>query len=120
MDPITFNEVFRKRTKKLAISIMRFYSGLTKKEEVGIIGKQLIRSATSIAANFRATSLSRSMKERYSKFCIVVEVADETIFWIELLEESHLEIIIPDNIKEEALEILKVMAACKKGLKAKF
>jgi four helix bundle protein len=84
MEPIVFNETFRKRTKKLAISIMRFYAGLSKKDEIRIIGKQLIRSSTSIAANFRATSLARSMKERYSKFCIVVEEADETIFWMEL------------------------------------
>lgn len=99
---------------------MRFYAGLSKKDETRIIGKQLIRSATSVAANFRTTCLARSIRERYSKFCIVVEEADETLFWIELLEECHLGINVPKNIKEEAFEILKVMASCKKGIKAKL
>ena len=120
MEPTTFNAVFKNRTKKLAISIMRFYVNLPKEAEVEIIGKQLIRSVTSVASNFRTTYLARSVKERYSKFCIVVEEIDETVFWLELLEESHLKIIIPSDIKDEALEILKVMASCKKGLKAKL
>jgi len=120
MEQIAFNKLFRVRTKKLAISIMKFYAGLMKKDEIRIIGKQLIRSATSVAANFRAVCIARSLKERYSKLCIVVEEADEVLFWLELLEESHLRINVPDNIKKEALEVSKVMATCRKGLKAKF
>ena len=68
MEQIAFNEVFRKRTKKLALSIMKFYSNLSKNDEVRIIGKQLMRSTTSVAANFRAVCIARSIKERYSKF----------------------------------------------------
>jgi four helix bundle protein len=120
MEQIKFNEIFKKRTKQLALSIMKFYAGLPKKDEIRIIGKQLIRSTTSVAANFRAVCIARSIRERYSKFCIVVEEADETIFWLELLEESHLKIKIPIFIKNEALEISKVMSSCKKGLKAKL
>ena len=119
MDTGSFNEVFRKRTKKLAISIMGFYAHLPKTDEIRIIGKQLIKSATSVGANFRAVCLAGSVKERYSKYCIVVEEADEMIFWLELLEESHLKIAIPDSIKNEALELSKVMASCKKRLKNK-
>jgi four helix bundle protein len=120
MEQIAFNELFRKRTKTLAISIMRFYAGLSKNDEVRIIGKQLIRSTTSVAANFRAVCIARSLKERYSKLYIVVEEADETNFWLELLEESHLKITVPRFIKKETLEISKVVATCRKSLKAKL
>ena len=120
MDQLAFNEIFRKRTKKLALQIMKFYSGLQKANEIRIIGNQLLRSVTSVAANFRAVCIARSIRESYSKLCIVVEEADETLFWLELLEESHLKIEVPNKIKMEALEISKVMASCKKGLKAKL
>ena len=105
MEQIAFNELFRKKTKQLTLSIMRFYSNLSKNDEVRIIGKQLIRSSTSVAANFRAVCVARSVKERYSKLCIVVEEADEALFWLELLAESHLKINIPDHLIKEALEI---------------
>ncbi len=90
MDPILFNETFKKCTKLLALSILKFYSGLSKKDELRIIGKQLIRSATSVSANFRATCIARTPRERYSKFCVVVE-ADETIFWLEILRRKSSE-----------------------------
>ncbi|MCH2085526.1 MAG: four helix bundle protein, partial [Saprospiraceae bacterium] len=83
-----------------------------------IIGKQLIRSATSVAANYRAAIRARSMKEKYHKLCIVVEEADETVFWIELLQESNL---IPNydfqDIIQEANEIMKVMSTYRSRLK---
>ncbi len=99
---------------------MRFYAGLSKNDEVRIIGKQLIRSVTSVAANFRAVCIARSCRERYSKYCIVVEEADETLFWLELLEESHLKITVPSIIKNEAFEISKVMASSKKRTRSKL
>ncbi len=63
---------------------------MEKSDEIYIIGKQLLRSCTSIAANYRAVNRARSQKERYAKMCIVVEEADETLFWLELLGESDL------------------------------
>ncbi len=117
MDQIKFNEIFRNRTKKLSLSVMEFYAGLQKNEEVRIMGRQLIRSTTSVGANFRASCVARSLREKYAKYCIVVEEADETIYWLELFDECHLNIKVPDDIMIEASEIIKVMTSCKTSIR---
>jgi len=115
MQQENFNEKFRHCTKALAIKILKMYANLKKTDEVRIVGKQLMRSATSVAANFRATCRARSEREKFAKLCIVVEEADETIFWLEVLEESKIAIALDFNaIKLEAMEILKVMSSYRK------
>lgn len=114
-----FNEKYRTRTKKFAVAIIRFYGRQKKTDEIRIIGKQLVRSATSVAANFRAATRARSNAEFFSKMCIVVEEADETVFWLEILEESNLiRQQETTEIKAEILEILKVMSKVKKNAKS--
>ncbi|MFH1160164.1 MAG: four helix bundle protein [bacterium] len=78
-----FNENFRNRSRKLALDVLVFYSELKGREELRLIGKQLIRSVTSVAANFRAACRARSNAEYFAKMCIVVEECDETLFWPE-------------------------------------
>ncbi|HRW21067.1 MAG TPA: four helix bundle protein, partial [Bacteroidales bacterium] len=63
---------------------------MPKNGEYVIIGNQLLRSATSVAANYRATCRSRSKAEFFSKISIVVEEADESLFWLEVLLEGSL------------------------------
>lgn len=53
-----------------------------------MLGKQLLRSATSVAANYRASCRARSAAEYYAKLCVCVEEADETQFWLDLLEQA--------------------------------
>jgi hypothetical protein len=62
-----FNDEFRKRTKQFAIDVTKFYSSQRKSDEFKVLGKQLLRSATSVASNFRAAARARSNKEFYSK-----------------------------------------------------
>ena len=118
MDQIEFNNRFRSRTKALALSVLAFYRSIKKVDETRIMGKQLIRCCTSVGANFRASCRARSTAERYSKLCIVVEEADEMLFWLELFEEGgYADTPTVAPIYKEALEILKVMAASRKNLK---
>jgi four helix bundle protein len=84
-----FNEIFRQRTKILSLQIIRLVSELKYSDALGVIRKQLFKSVTSVAANFRAVCRARSNKEGYSKLCIVVEEADETLFWIEMLRKKR-------------------------------
>ena len=119
MFQIEFNTQFRQRTKTLAIDIIKLYGSLQKSDELRIIGKQLIRSATSTAANFRAACRARSKAERYSKMCIVVEEADETVFWLEVLKDLGILQGQLQDIEKEAMEILKVMATSRRKLKPK-
>jgi four helix bundle protein len=85
---LTFGEQFKNRTKQFALRVITLFRALPKTDEARVIGKQLLRSATSVAANYRAACRARSDAEFYAKICIVVEEADETLFWLELLEES--------------------------------
>lgn len=116
---LDFNSKYVLRTKKFAVNIILFYANYCKKsEEMRVIGKQLLRSGTSIAANFRAYTRGRSTAERYAKICIVVEEADETLFWLELLEEADLvekSLLIP--MKQEVFELVKIFASTKAKLK---
>ena len=112
-----FNELFRQRTKALSLEIIKIVSELKYSDALGIIRKQLFKSVTSVAANFRAVCRARSDKERYSKLCIVVEEADETLLWIEMLiDGGFITVEKIENPQKEAEEILKVMAAFKKKL----
>jgi len=81
---------------------------------------QLIKSSTSVAANWRAATRARSDAEFYSKICIVVEECDETQFWIEyliltgLFTENE-----ADTIKDEVLQLLRIFTTIKKKMKEK-
>src|SRR5436853_6827400 len=87
-DKIELAEAFKKRTKKFAIDIVKLSPLFPKSTEGYILVKQLIRSATSVASNYRAVCRARSKAEFYSKICIVVEEADESVFWLELISET--------------------------------
>src|SRR5690606_395716 len=68
-----FNQIFKDRTKQFSILVIKTLSSLPYSDDVSIIRKQIIRSSTSVAANYRAVSRARSEKERFAKICIVVE-----------------------------------------------
>jgi four helix bundle protein len=109
------------KSKQFALKTIRFFQILPKTDEAKIIGKQLLRSATSTAANFRAVCRARSNQEFYAKLCIVVEESDESLFWLELLTESG---IVSDektlDLKNEAEELLYIFSASKKTVKSKL
>jgi four helix bundle protein len=78
------------RTKQFALRVMRLYRALPRREEARIIGRQLLRSGTSVGASYRAACRARSKAEFVAKLGIVLEESDETVFWLELLQESSL------------------------------
>ena len=78
------------RTKRFAIRVIKAFARLPKNEATRVIGRQFLRSGTSLAANYRAACRARSSADFISKISIVTEEADETLFWFELLIESEL------------------------------
>jgi four helix bundle protein len=105
-------EELRQRTKQFAIRVVRLIRTLPKTDEARIIGRQLLRSSTSVAANYRSACRARSKAEFVSKVSIVVEEADETVFWLEML--GDLGITNPEGLRtslEEANELLAIFAA---------
>ena len=102
----------KKRTKQFAIRIVRLYQALPKRDEARVIGRQVLRSGTSVAANYRAVCRARSKAEFISKMGIVVEEIDETVFWLELLVDAG--IIAQsrmESLLKEATELLAIFAA---------
>ena len=83
--------------------------------------KQLMRSATSVAANFSSATRGRSDAEFYSKICIVTEECDECLFWIDFLTETGLTTIVEIGVlRNEADELLRIFSSIKKKLKLKY
>lgn len=80
----------KERTKQFALRIMNLVDVLPKTTSAITIGRQIIRSGTSVGANYRAACRGRSKAEFISKLGIVVEEADETCFWLELIIEGNL------------------------------
>ena len=116
---MTKQEILKDRTKLFAIRIVKLFRALPKTDEARILGKQVLRSGTSVAANYRAVCRARSTAEFISKIGIVVEEADETVFWLEVLVET--EIIRAGKMKgllDEANELLAIFAASQRTAKA--
>jgi four helix bundle protein len=83
-------EILRDRTKAFAVRVVRLYQALPTRTDAQILGKQLVRSGTSVAANYRAACRARSRAEFAAKIGIVLEEADETAFWLEMLVDAKI------------------------------
>ncbi|MBN2350353.1 MAG: four helix bundle protein [Bacteroidales bacterium] len=107
-----------KRTKHFALDAILLFNQLPKNDLFRTLGKQFLRASTSVGANYRAASLARSKKEFYAKLCIVLEEADECVYWLELMEEStiHSEEIIK-KLKQEAQELVLIFSKSRKTVK---
>ena len=100
------------RTKTFAIRVIKAFARLPKDEAARIIGRQFLRSGTSLAANYRASCRARSGADFISKISIVTEETDETLFWFEVLIESDLianKVVEP--LMKECEELLKIFSA---------
>jgi four helix bundle protein len=113
-----FRVQLQNRTKKFAVRIVKLYQALPKTGEAQVVGKQILRAGTSVAANYRAACRARSAAEFLSKISIVVEEADETLFWIELLQETNIiKAILLEDLYRESEEIIKIMTTARKNSK---
>ncbi|MBK6284751.1 MAG: four helix bundle protein [Draconibacterium sp.] len=110
-----FVENLKKRTKKFGVDVILFCDSLKVCKASAVVTYQLVKSATSTGANYRAACRGRSDNEFFSKICIVVEECDESVFWLEIIEETALS----NNITElkrlliEGNEILKILSKSK-------
>src|SRR5579875_1958361 len=109
----------KQRTKHLAVRIVRLFRALPKTEEARVLGRQILRSGTSVAANHRAVCRARSRAEFSGKIGTVGEETDETGSWVERLAEAG--IATPKQLEEllvEANELLAIFAASQRTAKA--
>lgn len=115
------NEViFLQRTKRFALSAVKLISSLPRNPAADIIGRQLLRSATSVGANYRAACRAKSGADMITKLKIVEEESDESVYWLELLGESGiLSEGSVESLRKEGNEILAMTAASIKTLRAR-
>ena len=112
MPYIDTNEIYKKRTKSLSLKIIKLCEDIPYRRASNNIVNQLLRSSTSVTANYRAYCRARSIKERYSKLCTVVEEADETCLWLEfLIEAGYVKREETKDIYNEATAIMKIMSS---------
>ena len=108
----------RDRTKRFALRVLKLCDSLPKTDAGRTISRQLLRSGTSVAANYRAVGRARSQAEFVAKMGVVIEEADESEFWLELLVDSG---IIPkprlDELTLEANELVAIFVASQKTAK---
>jgi len=111
-------KAFKDRTKKLALQIIELVEELPNRRTADVIGRQLLRSGTSVGANYRSACRGRSTADVLSKLAIVEEEADESVYWMELLVEAH---IVPESrvteLMRETNEILAMTVASIKTLR---
>ena len=108
-------EELRDRTKQFAVRIVRLFQALPKSSEAQVMGKQLLRCETSVGANYRAVCRARSKAEFIARIGIVAEEADESVFWLELIEETR--ILNPKQLEEilkEARQLAAIFSASHK------
>ncbi len=111
---------FKKRTKQLALRVIKLIESLPDTMTGRVIGKQLLRSASSVGANYRAACRAKSEVDMIAKLGIVEEEGDETLYWLELLVESDL---MPkarlSDLMKETDEIVAMVVSSIKTLRKK-
>jgi len=108
----------KRRTQRFAIDVIKFVEGLPAGRSLNILCNQLLRSSSSIGANYRSACKGKSTADFINKIVIVEEEADESIYWLELMEESGL--VKTDGIislKKEANELTAIFTAIGKTAK---
>ena len=114
-DKEIFIKEMKNRTKKFAVDVIRFCDSLKTCKASAVITYQLVKSATSTGANYRAACKARSKNEFFSKICIVVEEVDESEYWLEVIQDANLS----EQKKElerlliESNELNKIMSKAK-------
>jgi four helix bundle protein len=112
-----FNEKFRERLLKFTIAVFQFLDRIPSSNNKRIIAYQLGKSASSTGANFRAFCRGRSKREKFAKICIVVEEADETEYWLKVLDGLNLGVEAErQQLLKEIDEIIRVVVTIKHRL----
>jgi four helix bundle protein len=105
-------EELRDRTKAFALRVIRLFRSLPYKTDTQVLGKQLLRCGTSVAANYRAVCRARSKAEFIARLGIAAEEADEAVLWLELLIESGiLKSEMTVGLLKEARELAAILTA---------
>jgi four helix bundle protein len=116
-EKIVYREELKARLRRFALNLIELSKQTSFNSESKVLLNQLLRSGTSVYANYRAACRARSKAEFFSKLSIVVEEADETEMWLDLVIASKVnESDLAKDLYNESLEILKIMSKARKSL----
>jgi len=105
-------EEMKQRTKLFALGVIQLVESLPKERTAEVLGRQLLRSGTSVGSNYRSACRARSIADFIPKMGIVEEEVDESLYWMELLIETGLEVSINmEALMKEARELLAISVA---------
>ena len=107
----------KERTKKFAVQVIKFVDGLKQSQSTLVLSQQIVRSATSIGANYRAACVARSKAEFIAKMQIAREESDETLYWLEILQETKSQYDIKE-LRQECDELTAILTASLKTTRA--
>src|SRR5437016_1817655 len=110
----------RVRTKQFALRVIRLFSALPKRPEADVLGKQVLRSGTSVGANFREAHRARSDAEFIAKLGDCLKELEETCYWLELLADG--EIISADrlaSLQDECSQLIAILTTISKKMKSR-
>jgi four helix bundle protein len=122
-------DILKNRSRKFAVEVIKMAEQMPNKPTYWAITNQIIRSSTSVAANYRAVCRAKSDKDFISKMGTVIEEADETLFWMELIEDlinenmevkSHIKIDALRNLQKEANELVSIFVASNLTIKKRL
>lgn len=113
------SDEMRARTKRFGGAVVRFFISLDKqREELRVLGKQMLRAGTSVGANYREASRARSDNEFIAKIEVCVQEADETQYWLELMrDDCQVRIKGLEEIWSEADELIRIFVTMSKNTK---
>ena len=113
-------KIFKERTKKLAIAILKLVEGMPRSIAADVLARQIVRSGTSIGANYRAACRAKSTADMINKLKIVEEESDETAYWLELIVDAgYLSQEKISLVAKETNEILAMTVASIKTLRSR-
>jgi four helix bundle protein len=119
-DPSTSRQDLRKRTKEFGLRVIKLYAALPKTTEAQVLGKQVLRSGTSVGAHYREAYRAKSNADFISKIEGGLQELDETSYWLELLCEAN---IIPvtrlESLQQETNELIAMFVTMARGVKQK-
>jgi four helix bundle protein len=120
-DTLSRSDALQQRTKKFALRVLRLFKALPKTEDAKIIGRRLVRCATSVGANYRAPCRARTPKEFAQRVRVVVEESDECLYWLELLTEGEFMIKRKlEPLMDESGQLLAIFCASLKTVQKRI
>jgi four helix bundle protein len=111
----SMSDGLKDKTRKFALRIIRMSEALPRNRAADVLAKQVLRSRTSVGANYRAACRAKSWKDFIAKMGIVEEECDEALYWMELLVESgQIKLSRVQSLRQEADELLRIVIASSK------